>query len=59
MSAKDKAKNKAEELKGRTKRTAGAAKNDPKLELRGRIEEATGNLKQAGEKLKDAVRRPR
>jgi uncharacterized protein YjbJ (UPF0337 family) len=55
MSATDKAKNKAQEIKGRAKQTAGAASGNPQQEREGKVDEATGNLKQAGEKVKDAV----
>lgn len=55
MSATDKAKNKKEEIEGRAKRTVGAATDDPETEAEGRAEEAKGNLKQAGEKVKDAL----
>ncbi|MHB1987524.1 MAG: CsbD family protein [Acidimicrobiales bacterium] len=57
MSAIDKAKNKVEELKGRSKRAAGAASGNPRQEREGRLDEVKSNLKQAGEKVKDAARR--
>lgn len=57
MADMDKAKNKAEELKGRAKQVVGAAQGDSSTQREGRIEEAKGNLKQAGEKVKDALRR--
>lgn len=56
MSAKDKIKNAAEEAKGRTKRTAGAATGNRSQEAEGQLEEKKGQTKQAGEKLKDAIK---
>ncbi len=55
MSVADKAKNTAETAKGTVKDFAGRIKDDPKLELEGKAERAAGHLKQAGEKIKDAV----
>jgi uncharacterized protein YjbJ (UPF0337 family) len=57
MSSSDKAKNKAEELKGKTKQGVGRATNDPALEGQGKRERSKGNLKQAGEKIKDVFRK--
>jgi uncharacterized protein YjbJ (UPF0337 family) len=55
MSATDKAKNTAEQAAGTIKEKAGQASGDHDLEARGKAENAKGNLKQAGEKVKDAV----
>jgi uncharacterized protein YjbJ (UPF0337 family) len=52
----DKMNNKAKELRGRMKRNAGEVTGDRGLQARGRAEEMAGNLRQAGEKLKDAFR---
>jgi len=52
----DKAKNKLEEAKGRTKEQAGRALDDPYLEGEGKAEKVAGDLKQAGEKVKDAFK---
>lgn len=57
MSASDKAKDKVEATKGKAKKVTGRAIDDPYLEAEGKTEEATGDLKQAGEKVKDAFRR--
>jgi uncharacterized protein YjbJ (UPF0337 family) len=57
MSTVDKAKNKAQELKGHGKEAAGKVTNDKSLEAEGKKDQAVGNLKQAGEKLKDAVKK--
>jgi uncharacterized protein YjbJ (UPF0337 family) len=39
------------------KKDAGKALDDPVLEGKGKAEEAKGNLKQAGEKIKDAAKK--
>lgn len=57
MSASDKAKDKAQAGKGKVKKGTGKAISDPVLEGKGKAEEAKGNLKQAGEKVKDAVKK--
>ncbi len=56
MSTVDKAKNKAQAVKGSVKEATGKATNDRTLEAKGKADKAAGNLKQAGEKLKDAVK---
>ena len=56
MSGIDKAKNKAEELQGQGKAEVGRATGDRDLEKKGKAEQAKGSLKQAGEKVKDALR---
>ncbi len=56
MGFSDKMNNKAKELRGRMKRNAGEVTGDRELQARGRAEEMAGNLRQAGEKLKDAFR---
>jgi uncharacterized protein YjbJ (UPF0337 family) len=57
MSAVDKAKNKAQEAKGRVKDAAGKATNDRSLQAEGKGDKVAGNLKQAGEKVKDAIKK--
>jgi uncharacterized protein YjbJ (UPF0337 family) len=52
----DKMKNKAEELTGQGKETAGKATDDPDLQAEGQADQASGNLKQAGEKVKDVFK---
>lgn len=54
MSATDKAKDKVEQVQGKVKEEAGKATNDPYLEGEGKVDKASGNLKEAGEKVKDA-----
>jgi uncharacterized protein YjbJ (UPF0337 family) len=54
MSLVDKAKNKAEELTGKGKQAVGEHTGDESLQAEGKADETKGNLKQAGEKVKDA-----
>jgi uncharacterized protein YjbJ (UPF0337 family) len=54
MSSVDKVKNKAQEAKGHVKEAAGKATNDRSLQAKGKRDKTSGNLKQAGEKVKDA-----
>jgi uncharacterized protein YjbJ (UPF0337 family) len=56
MSGIDKAKNKAEELQGQGKESLGRATGDQDMEAEGKADQASGNLKQAGEKVKDVFR---
>jgi uncharacterized protein YjbJ (UPF0337 family) len=53
MSTGDKVDNKAEELKGKAKEGIGKGKDDDRLKTEGKTDQAKGNLKQAGEKVKD------
>jgi len=57
MSTVDKAKNKVQEAKGKVKEAAGKATDDRSLQAKGQKDKTTGNLKQAGEKVKDAFRK--
>jgi uncharacterized protein YjbJ (UPF0337 family) len=57
MGAENKAANKVTEVKGKIKKQAGQATGDADLEAEGRVEESKGNLKQAGEKVKDAFKK--
>jgi uncharacterized protein YjbJ (UPF0337 family) len=56
MSGEDKAKNKAQEVAGRGKEALGAATHDRDLQAEGQKDQVAGNLKQAGEKVKDAFK---
>jgi len=56
MSAIDKMKDKAQVAKGEVKEEAGRATGDPYLEGEGQADQVKGNLKQAGEKVKDAFK---
>lgn len=57
MSTVDKAKNKTQEMKGRSKEAVGSATNDTSMQVEGKGDKAAGKLKQAGEKVKDAFRK--
>jgi uncharacterized protein YjbJ (UPF0337 family) len=57
MSLADKFRNKAQELRGRIKRNTGEVTGDQGLQAEGGADEVKSNLKQAGEKVKDAFRR--
>jgi uncharacterized protein YjbJ (UPF0337 family) len=57
VSATDKAKDKAQAAKGKIKESTGKAIDDPVLEGEGKADRVTGNLKQAGEKVKDAFKK--
>ncbi|GAA3082246.1 CsbD family protein [Pseudonocardia yunnanensis] len=56
MGTDDKINNKAEELKGKAKEKVGHATGDEELEAEGHADQTKGNLKQAGEKIKDVFR---
>ena len=56
MSGIDKIKNKAEELGGQGKEHVGRATGNESLEAEGHTDQAKGNLKQAGEKVKDVFK---
>jgi uncharacterized protein YjbJ (UPF0337 family) len=55
MSAVDKVKNATQSARGNVKEETGKVTNNPRLEAEGKADSAAGSLKQAGEKLKDAV----
>jgi uncharacterized protein YjbJ (UPF0337 family) len=48
---------KTDRLKGQSKEKVGQATDDPKLAQEGRRDQAKGNLKTAGEKAKDAIKK--
>lgn len=54
MGTDDKIRNAAEEAQGKIKEGAGKATDDEKLESEGKMDQTKANLKQAGEKVKDA-----
>ena len=56
MSAGDKVKNAAEAAKGKAKETVGDATDDRDLQAEGQAEKTKADLKQAGEKAKDAFK---
>lgn len=54
MSNSDKAHNAAEDAVGKGKEALGKVTGDDKLEAEGKSDQAKSDLKQAGEKVKDA-----
>ena len=56
MGLDDKIDNKAEELGGKAKEGIGRATDDEQLEAEGKGDQVSGNLKQAGEKIKDVFK---
>jgi len=57
MGTDDKARNVAEEWKGKGKEAAGDLTDDRELEAEGKADQSKAALKQAGEKVKDAFDR--
>ena len=57
MATENKAANKVTEVKGKAKESLGKATGDEELEAEGQGDQAKGNLKQAGEKVKDAFKK--
>ena len=55
-SARNKTRNAAPKVKGQFKEAAGRVTGDRRLEAEGRADKTKANLKQAGEKVKDAFR---
>jgi uncharacterized protein YjbJ (UPF0337 family) len=55
VSYEDKARNEAEQLKGKTKEWVGDKTDNERLQAEGVEDQASGRVKQAGEHLKDAV----
>ena len=56
MGADDKTQNKVEEIKGDAKERIGGSTGDDELRREGERDQSKANLKQAGEKAKDAFR---
>ncbi len=56
MSAVDKMKNKGQEVSGQGKEHVGKATGDESMEAEGNKDQASGNVKQAGEKVKDVFK---
>jgi uncharacterized protein YjbJ (UPF0337 family) len=56
MGTDDKVRNEAEEWAGKAKEGVGKATDDERLEAEGKGDQVKANLKQAGEKVKDAFR---
>ena len=53
----DKLKNKKDEAKGAAKENRGKATGDEQMEREGQSDQSVSNLKQAGEKVKDAFKK--
>jgi uncharacterized protein YjbJ (UPF0337 family) len=54
MGLEDKLSNKKDEVKGAAKEHLGKATDDEQMEREGKADQTKSNLKQAGEKVKDA-----
>jgi uncharacterized protein YjbJ (UPF0337 family) len=57
MGTDDKINNKVQETTGTVKQHVGGATGNESLKAEGRKDKAAGNLKQAGEKLKDVFKK--
>ena len=55
MTTTDKANNAAQQAKGKVKEEAGRVTGNDRLRNKGKSDRVKGDLKQAGEKLKDAL----
>ena len=56
MGMDDKLKNSAESTKGKAKEKLGDASNDHEMQSEGKKDQSKADLKQAGEKVKDAFK---
>ncbi len=56
MGLDDKLRNAGQDAGGKAKEAAGRATDDERLESEGRADQASSDLKQAGEKVKDAFK---
>jgi len=56
MSGTDKAKNTAQDLKGKAKEKTGQLTDDERLDAEGRADQSKADLKRAGENVKDAFK---
>jgi uncharacterized protein YjbJ (UPF0337 family) len=56
MSAEDKIKNATESATGKIKEAVGKGSDDERLEAEGKGDKASADVKQAGEKVKDAFK---
>ena len=56
MGLDDKLSNAAEDAKGKAKEAVGSATDDEELERQGKTDQAKSDLKDAGEKVKDAFK---
>lgn len=56
MGLEDKLHNKSDDLRGKIKEGVGRATDDEELEAQGKGDQAGSDVKQAGEKVKDAFK---
>jgi uncharacterized protein YjbJ (UPF0337 family) len=56
MGADDKLENTGEDLKGKAKEAAGKLSDDERMEAEGKGDQSKADLKNAGEKVKDAFK---
>ncbi|MDF2092989.1 MULTISPECIES: CsbD family protein [unclassified Knoellia] len=56
MGLGDKIENTSEDMQGKAKEAAGKATDDERLEAEGQMDQSKADLKQAGEKVKDAFK---
>ena len=56
MGTDDKVNNAAQDAAGHVKESVGRATDNPNLEAEGQADQTKSNLKQAGEKVKDAFK---
>ena len=57
MATTDKVKNATQQAKGKLKEKAGKASGNDKLRAEGKADQVKGDLKQAAEKIKDALKK--
>ena len=57
MSGTDKGKNKGQELGGKAKEAVGKVTGDKSTQNEGKVDQVKSNLKDAGEKVKDAFKK--
>lgn len=57
MGLDDKMENTGEKVGGKAKEAAGTATNDESLKTEGKMDQTKADLKQAGEKVKDAFKK--
>ncbi len=57
MGADDKLKNATQNLKGEFKEHVGGATGDEEMQAEGKLDQTKADLKQAGEKVKDAFKK--
>ena len=56
MGMDDKLRNMAQDVEGKIKEATGKVTDDERLEAEGKVDQSSSDLKQAGEKVKDAFK---